>query len=129
MIRFLKLKKEHCKPSGIFKEYSNMKFDISKDEDYAGMSDYTSTMDLYEVKLIVNLPTKASSNNADEVTNSGKTLTWDLTKDAKNIEFTFSFDGSSDNMMLYFIAGGVAVVVIIGAVVVLSSKNKEKIVA
>ena len=27
---FLELKKEHCKPSGIFKEYSNMKYDIEE---------------------------------------------------------------------------------------------------
>ena len=60
------------------------------------MTQYSSSMELFEFKFVVSLPVKPVSNNADEVSADGKTLTWDLSKGAKDIEFKFSFDGAKD---------------------------------
>lgn len=109
---------------------SNLTFDVKDNESLSSMSSYSSNMDLYEMNLVIKLPTKAISNNADSTSKDGKTLTWDLTKGSKDIDFEFNFSGassSSNNNMIYYVAGGVAIVLIIGAVVVLN--NKKKVVA
>ena len=106
---------------------ANLKFDNSSNEEFSSVNNYSSSMDLFEMKFVVTLPTKAISNNADSVSSDGKTLTWDMTKDAKDINFEFNFNGSkSNNMVMYAIAGGVLAVGIIALVVVVSN-NKKKV--
>ena len=75
---------------------SNISFDSSESESFGQMTEYSSNMELFEFKFVVSLPVKPISNNADEVSADGKTLTWDLSKGAKDIDFKFSFDGAKD---------------------------------
>lgn len=75
---------------------SNISFDSSESESFGEMNQYSSSMEFFEFKFVVSLPVKPVSNNADEVSADGKTLTWDLSKGAKDIEFKFSFDGAKD---------------------------------
>ncbi len=75
----------------------------------------------YDVKYIVNLPTKAISNNATEVSENGKTLTWDLTQDIGTISYEFAF---SNNTVMYIIIG-ILVVCAIVAFVLLNKKKKN----
>ena len=85
---------------------SNMAFKVS--DQISNSADY---FDLLDMKLVVTLPNKASSNNATSVSADGKTLTWDLTKITdENIDFEFTF--SSMNMALV-IGGALAVLVVV----------------
>lgn len=73
----------------------------------------------------VNLPSKALSNNATTVSEDGKTLTWDLTKDIQTIEFKFNL-GTNYNM---FIIAGIAIVVVLIIVLLITAlikKSKSK---
>lgn len=75
---------------------SNMKFDTTGSDSFSGMEEYQSSMDLFEMKFIITLPTKPVSNNADSVSNDGKTLTWNLKTESKDIEFKFDFKDAKD---------------------------------
>lgn len=109
------------------KYVSNITFDGGDNESLAQMNQYSSSMDLFEMNFVITLPVKPESTNADKV--DGKTLTWDLSKGAKDIEFTFDFNAkdSDDNKMLYIIGGCVAAigVVAIAAVVIMNNKKKK----
>ena len=73
----------------------------------------------------VNLSSKALSNNATTVSEDGKTLTWDLTKDIQTIEFEFNL-GTNYNM---FIIAGIAIVVVLIIVLLITAlikKSKSK---
>lgn len=59
----------------------------------AGLQIEESEMTSYKRNFQITLPNKSISNNADEVSDDGRTLKWDLQKDT-NIEFTFKFDGT-----------------------------------
>ena len=75
----------------------------------------------YNVKYIVNLPNKAISHNATEVSEDGKTLTWDLTQSLDTISYEFAF---SNNTVMYIIIG-VLVVCAVVAFVLLNKKKKN----
>lgn len=87
------------------------------EEDTLSEDDLTSSNDLDDVdlssvlesKFIVNLPTSALENNATEVSNDNKTLTWDLTK-TNEIKFKFC-----PYLNIYIIIGS-----ILGILVILS---------
>ena len=97
---------------------SNMAYKVS--DQISGSEDY---FDLLDMKLVVTLPTKASSNNATKVSEDGKTLTWDLAKiKDENIDFEFAFSGSN----MPFIIGGAAAAVVIVCVIVFAVLPKKK---
>ena len=75
----------------------------------------------YNVKYIVHLPSESISNNATEVSEDGKTLTWDLTQSLDTISYEFAF---SNNTVMYIIIG-VLVVCAIVAFVLLNKKKKN----
>ena len=77
----------------------------------------------FEAKLIVTLPNKVISTNATEVSKDGKTLTWDLTKNVKDIDFEFSFGGFP--ILLVGIAALVLVVIVV-VVLLIVTKKKPK---
>lgn len=104
---------------------SNFSGDMSKDDSLKNTSSYSSSMDLFEITFSVTLPTKPKSHNATKVSDDGKTLTWDLTKES-DIQFEFSM---GPNILLY--AGIVVLVVVVIAVVVIivsgTRKKKENV--
>ena len=70
---------------------SNMKIDLEGDE--TELETYKTYGAAYEMKLIIEFPTVPLSNNADEVSKDGKTLTWNLL-DSKDVDFKFDFKKS-----------------------------------
>ena len=102
---------------------SNMYIDKTS-SDYKQMSSYKT----YGAEL----PNKAISNNASEVTNDGKTLKWNLLE-ADNIDFEFEFAKKGISKTLIAIIAIVVVVIIliialivvIIAIVVASGKKKK----
>ncbi|MBR3117042.1 MAG: hypothetical protein IKF36_04135 [Bacilli bacterium] len=61
-------------------------------------SQYRDQMSAFSVTFEVTLPNKPISNNADEVSSDGLTLTWDLSKGvSKSLDFSFKFDGTGTN--------------------------------
>ncbi len=122
---------------------SNMTIDLG--EEANDMSQYSSYGATFELKLVIELPVKPISNNADEVSSDGKTLTWDLLK-AKDVELEFSLDDSGSSkgnskdkksskddddekskMWLYVgIGAGAAVLILIIIVVAVVSSKKKK---
>ena len=77
---------------------SNMKF--TSDSMDSSASDYSSSIDEYTFTFSITLPNKAISNNADKVSSDGLTYTWKIdaldVSTVKDIDFSFSFDGTSD---------------------------------
>ena len=84
------------------------------------------------------LPEKPTSNNADEVSSDGKTLTWNIEKNT-DIEFEFNFkdsDKKSDddkkdsdsNLLMYILIGGGALLLIVAVVIIIVvvTSNKKK---
>ena len=97
---------------------SNMAFKVS--DQISGSEDY---FDLLDMKLVVTLPTKATSNNATTVSEDGKTLTWDLSKiKDENIDFEFAFS----NISLPIIIGGAVCVVVVICVIFFAIFRKKK---
>lgn len=87
-------------------------------------ADMNQLMNMFDLKFSVTLPSEAISNNATEVSEDKKILTWDLTKTA-DIEFSFKATNSIMNYIL--IGGGVALaIVIIVIIIAVSKKNKKK---
>ena len=86
-------------------------------------TDYSKYMSNFDMKFEVNLPYKAKSNNASEVTNGGKKLTWNLMElnDDKAIEFEFAIY----NITNIAIVGGIALALII-LIIIIVFKNKKK---
>lgn len=82
-----------------------------------------TTASMVTLKYTVNLPVKAGENNADEVSNGGKTLTWNLTAGEAN---EVSFNASSNMLTTIILAVVIALVVIaIVVIVVVAVKNKK----
>ena len=109
---------------------ASLLFDFSEEES-SGM-DLSSMGLTFELKYKVTLPAKSSSNNATEVSEDGKTLTWNLTYGKKNtVEYSFEFPSQTgsvlnmDSNMLMYIGIGLLVLVVIILIVVLSKKKKN----
>lgn len=78
-----------------------------------------------EFNYVVNLPEKALTNNATNVSNDGKTLTWSLMQSQiSNIEFSFELKNMTNYYILY---GGItaAVIIVIIIVILLIKKGKK----
>lgn len=89
-----------------------------------------TTASMVTLKYTVNLPVKVGENNADEVSNGGKTLTWNLTAGEAN---EVSFNASSNLLVTIIIIVVVALVVIAAIVAIIiilkkkkTNKNKEE---
>lgn len=75
------------------------------------------------LKYVIKLPVKAGDNNASEISEDGKTLTWNLKAGEVN-EINFQASGNSSVMMIILI---IAVVVIVAiAVILIFSKKSQK---
>lgn len=71
---------------------SNMTIDLG--EEAGEMSSYQQMGAAFELKFVLELPSKPISHNATDVSSDGKTLTWDLLT-AKDIEVEFKLAGGS----------------------------------
>lgn len=89
---------------------------------YKDNESYKEYMKGMEIKFIVNLPSKAKSSNATNVTNNGKTLEWDLMT-TPNVEFEFEMTNTSN--LIIVIGGACAVAGIIICVVAVVIKKKK----
>lgn len=77
-----------------------------------------------EFSFTVNLPEKALSNNASNVTNDGKTLVWQIMQSqTSNIEFSFELKNMTNYYIFY---GGIALGVIIVIVIIITIIKKIK---
>lgn len=107
-------------------KYKSNMFIDKKSDDFSSINSYKSYVD-FQIFLIVDLPNKAISNNATEVTNDGKTLKWNLIE-AENVDFEFEFakknpianlgKDSKTSVIIIIIAIVVVVVIIIVALIV-----------
>ena len=82
----------------------------------------TSTASMVTMKYTVNLPTAVGENNADEVSNDNKTLTWNLEAGAVN---EINFEASSSIPVVTIIVIAIIAIVVIGAIVILVKKLKK----
>ena len=101
---------------------ANFTGDMSKDESLGSTSSYSSSMDLFEITFSVTLPTKPTKQNATKVSEDGKTLTWDLTKNS-DIQFEFNM---GTNYLLYIGIAVLVIVVVVVVVVLSKSAGKKK---
>ena len=116
------------------------KIDYSEAKGYSSQSDAYKDNDAYkeylkgmEMKFVITLPTKATSNNATTVSEDGKTLTWDfLSFDKDAIEFEFDINeketsksGNNNNNMILYIGIGAGALVLIGVIVFIIVKGKK----
>ena len=77
-----------------------------------------------EFNYVVNLPEKALTNNATNVSNDGKTLTWSLMQSQiSNIEFSFELKNMTN---YYILSGGITAAVIIVIIIIISLIKKGK---
>ena len=115
---------------------SNMKIKMD-DNSASQVSQIQQGNGTIEIKLVIELPNKAISNNANEVSEDGKTLSYDLLK-TSDVDFEFSFDSAetkaksgtstaaatkNSNMIVYIGIGGACVVAIIAVIIVMFSKK------
>lgn len=96
----------------------NAKIDLSNMDE--------TTTSVVTMKYTVNLPVKVGKNNASEVSEDGRKLTWNLTAGEVN---EINFEASSSNPIL--ISAIIAILIVIVVIVVAlaikrSKKNKEK---
>jgi len=94
----------------------------SQMQSYKDNESYKEYMKGMEIKFIVNLPSKAKSNNATTVSNDGKTLEWDLMT-TPNVEFEFEMTNTTN--LIIVIGGACAVAAIIISVVAVVIKKKK----
>ena len=86
--------------------------------------DFKNLTSEMEFSYVVNLPEKALTNNATNVSNDGKTLTWSLMQSQiSNIEFSFELKNMTNYYILY---GGIAAAVIIVIIIIISLIKKGK---
>lgn len=87
--------------------------------------DFKNLTSEMEFSYVVNLPEKALTNNATNVSNDGKTLTWSLMQSQiSNIEFSFELKNMTNYYILYgAIAAAVIIVIII--IILLIKKGKK----
>jgi hypothetical protein len=83
-----------------------------------------------EYKWVVKLPRPAISNNADEVSTDGKTLTWDLIKNNKerNIEFKFELLNLSHIISVSVVAGAILLMFISSFINLNKKRTKKEVV-
>lgn len=113
-----------------FKEISKKIVFVKKGNNYKANLSITSNEETEgydidaDIKFIVTLPNKPSSHNATEVSEDGKTLTWDLAdKDTQNIEFEFSL---INPLLIYAIIGGAVLLIIIIIILIIIKRKKKK---
>lgn len=98
--------------------------DTAKPGDSGFDSDIMGLAGEMEFNYVVNLPEKALTNNATNVSNDGKTLTWSLMQSQiSNIEFSFELKNMTNYYILY---GGIAAAVIIVIIIIISLIKKGK---
>lgn len=86
--------------------------------------DFENLTSEMEFSYVVNLPEKALTNNATNVSNDGKTLTWSLMQSQiSNIEFSFELKNMTNYYILY---GGIAAAVIIVIIIIILLIKKGK---
>lgn len=98
-------------------QYSaNYVFELNNEEDYEDVN--------YITQFKLTLPGRAISHNATNVSNDGKTLTWNLNDDSQEINFTFSLRENK----IYFIISIISIifVTITAILVVLNRKGGKK---
>lgn len=79
---------------------------------------------MFDIQFVVTLPQEPISNNADKVSEDGKTLTWNLIDETqKNIEFEFEL--ASNNTIL-IISIAIFAIGLIAVVLVISKNLKSK---
>ncbi len=95
------------------------------DSDDSGIdSDIMGLAGEMEFSYIVNLPEKALTNNATNVSSDGKTLTWSLMQSQmSNIEFSFELKNMTNYYILY---GGIAAAVLIVIIIIITIIKKGK---
>ena len=80
----------------------------------------------FDMQFVVTLPNEAISNNANSVSEDGKTLTWNFNSDNETIEFEFSF---ISKYIIYAAIGVIALLVLIIIIVIIRKimkKGKKK---
>lgn len=86
--------------------------------------DFENLTSEMEFSYVVNLPEKTLTNNATNVSNDGKTLTWSLMQSQiSNIEFSFELKNMTNYYILY---GGIAAAVIIVIIIIILLIKKGK---
>lgn len=78
-------------------------------------------MHLGEIKFTLDLPFESIDNNADKVSNNGKTLTWifDKNKIDNEIKFSFKFENNK-NYLAMFIASIILIILIVAVIIFIS---------
>ena len=102
--------------------------DSEEASETAEYAQYFEQMNGY-VKLVITLPEAAINSNATEVSEDGKTLTWNLLTMADStahVEFKLPSKGGASSIMPILIAVIAILVIIIIIVVVIVMKNKNK---
>jgi len=89
--------------------------DLSELED---MSMYGMT-----ITYTINLPAKADKHNADEETNGGKTLTWNL--EAGKVT-AIEYEATQSNSVMFIIIGVIGLVVVLGVVMLVVKAPKKE---
>ena len=75
-----------------------------------------------DLSLVVNLPNKPISHNATNVSNDGKSLTWNLATQQEDVELTFALY----NLSNIFVCVLGVIVVVVGVVIVIAKSGKNK---
>lgn len=102
---------------------------IEKDEEENQYSEAMQQGLKTNITFTIKLPQKAISSNATNTSQDGKTLTWDLTKDIKNIEFEFSFKQDLDKKLIWASITSLIIAIIIFTIIMLvinKKKNNKK---
>lgn len=84
--------------------------------------DYTQYLSQMDLSLTVNLPNEPISHNATNVSNDGKSLTWNLATQQEDVELTFALY----NLSNIFVCVIGIVVVVVGVVLVIAKSGKNK---
>lgn len=95
------------------------------DIDLTSMDEMTASM--IKMKYTINLPTKVGNNNASEVSEDGKTLTWNLKAGEVNkIEFEATESGIMDVKTVVIVIIALALISIVVVIVILIVKKQKK---
>ena len=104
---------------------SNMMVDVSEDEDFSSIKENNEGMDI-SMLVVVTLPTKVISSNASEVSEDGKTLTWNLMEmEDPNIDFEFDLHPFPTTIVLLAVLGVVVLLLIAAVVFLIVSMTKK----
>ena len=104
------------------KKGKKVTFSQNANFDLTGMN--SSTAPYVAIKYTVKLPAKAKTNNADEVSKDGKTLTWNLKSGEENkIEFTATKGGIKILPIIIVIA---VLAIVCAAFFIVKTTKKDK---